>query len=74
MVETAEAYLVVVEEEEVEVEEEEEVGVIVFLIVGVGGADEVFVAKKTAGTCSRQRLSLNRNRLHRCSHLYTCRV
>ena len=55
VVKTAEAYLVVVEEEEVEVEieveeeEEEETDVIVFLVVGIGGADEVVVARETAG-------------------------
>ena len=38
--------MVVVEEE---MEEEEETGVIIFLVIGVGGADEVFVERETAG-------------------------
>ena len=62
VVETAEAYLVLVEEEEeeeveVEVEEEveeeegeeEEAGVVAFMIVGVGGVDEIFLVRETAG-------------------------
>lgn len=63
MLETAEAYLVVVEEEEVEVavevevegEEGEEAGVIVFLVVGFVGADEVVVVGETvwAGVAGR---------------------
>ena len=60
VLETAEAYLVlVVEEEEVEVEveeemeeeegEEEKADVVLFLIVCVGGADEVCLMRETAG-------------------------
>ena len=58
-IETAKAYLGLVEEEKEEVEveleveeeegEEEEADVIVFLVVGVGGADEVFIVRETAG-------------------------